>query len=67
MPVLRVSESAAHPLVAERKLIRDCAGFGGHDWPLLGSPMALSLTPPFVGDPIGVEQELTQAMLDERD
>ena len=67
VPILRLSESAAHPLVAARKLIRDCAGFGGHDWPLLGSPMALSLTPPFVGDPIGAEQELTRAMLDERE
>jgi crotonobetainyl-CoA:carnitine CoA-transferase CaiB-like acyl-CoA transferase len=65
VPILRVSESATHPLVAERKLIRACADISGHDWPLLGSPMALSKTPPFVGDPIGAARELTQAMLDE--
>lgn len=65
VPVLRVSEAAAHPLVAARKIIVKVSGFAGHDWPLLGSPMMLSKTPPVFGIPIGAAEEMTQQVLSE--
>jgi crotonobetainyl-CoA:carnitine CoA-transferase CaiB-like acyl-CoA transferase len=52
-PVNSVSELAAHPLVQKRRLWFEFHGPDGEAWPLLGSPLRLSSTPPQVRRPMG--------------
>ena len=50
--VLSVSEAATHPQTAARELIVQRKSANGVEWPLLGSPLKLSQTPPLVEKPI---------------
>jgi len=52
-PVLSVAEVAVHPHTEARQLIVWRQSETGVDWPLLGSPLRLSGTPPVVSKPIG--------------
>ncbi len=52
-PVATVAEAAAHPETEARRLLLIRRGADGLDWPLLASPLRLSLTPPEVARPIG--------------
>jgi crotonobetainyl-CoA:carnitine CoA-transferase CaiB-like acyl-CoA transferase len=52
-PVYSVSEVASSQQAAARRLIIERQGEDGRTWPLLNSPLRLSLTPPRVERPIG--------------
>ncbi|MEC7202542.1 MAG: CoA transferase [Pseudomonadota bacterium] len=61
-PVLNVSEAAIHPQTLARALIVDGEWETG-PWPLLGSPMKLSKTPPQVRRPINRPEAPTAEVL----
>lgn len=61
-PVLDVAEAARHPQTIDRRLIVD-GEWPGEPWPLLGSPIRLSATPPRVRRPITLPQEPTPKLL----
>jgi crotonobetainyl-CoA:carnitine CoA-transferase CaiB-like acyl-CoA transferase len=52
-PVFNVTEVACSEQTAARRLIIEREGTDGRKWPLLNSPLRLSLTPPLVERPIG--------------
>lgn len=61
-PILNVSEAAVHPQTLARDLIVDGEWETG-PWPLLGSPMKLSKTPPRVRRPINRPESPTPEVL----
>lgn len=61
-PILNVTEAATHPQTIARELIVDGEWETG-PWPLLGSPMKLSKTPPRVRRPINRPQQPTEEIL----
>ena len=61
-PILNVSEAAIHPQTLARALIVDGEWETG-PWPLLGSPMKLSKTPPQVRRPINRPEAPTAEVL----
>jgi crotonobetainyl-CoA:carnitine CoA-transferase CaiB-like acyl-CoA transferase len=52
-PVLSIAETAEFPQTKARELIVWRRSETGVDWPLLGSPLRLSRTPPLIAKPIG--------------
>jgi crotonobetainyl-CoA:carnitine CoA-transferase CaiB-like acyl-CoA transferase len=62
-PVLNVTEAATHPQTLARDLIVDSEWETG-PWPLLGSPMKLSKTPPRVRRPINRPEAPTPEVLE---
>jgi crotonobetainyl-CoA:carnitine CoA-transferase CaiB-like acyl-CoA transferase len=52
-PVNTVPELVAHPQTASRRLWFEFREPDGETWPLLGSPLRLTVTPPRVGRPMG--------------
>ncbi len=65
VPIMSVAESVAHESTKTRELVREYSGFGGHKWPLLGSPMRLSKTPPVIANPVGLPVQLDDDVLKE--
>ena len=61
-PILNVTEAATHPQTTARELIVDGEWETG-PWPLLGSPMKLSATPPRVQRPISRPEQPTAEVL----
>ena len=61
-PILNVTEAATHPQTTARELIVDGEWETG-PWPLLGSPMKLSATPPRVHRPINRPKQATAEVL----
>lgn len=61
-PILNVTEAATHPQTIARELIVDGEWETG-PWPLLGSPMKLSKTPPRVRRPINRPEQPTAEVL----
>ena len=61
-PILNVSEAATHPQTLARGLIVDGEWETG-PWPLLGSPMKLSKTPPRVQRPINRPEKPTLSVM----
>lgn len=62
-PVYSVSEVACSQQAAARRLIIERQGEDGRTWPLLNSPLRLSLTPPRVERPIGELGEANKELL----
>ncbi len=60
-PVQTVADVVAAPMTAARRLIV----FSADGWPLLGSPLKLSRTPPRVGAAIGQPQPLSPELEEE--
>jgi len=58
-PVLDIAEVAGHPQATARELIAWRKSETGTDWPLLGSPLGLSGTPPVVSKPIGQARRMS--------
>ncbi len=62
-PVNSMNEILNHPQVVARALVLYARGDGDVQWPLLNSPLRLSLTPPIVKRPIGALGEASEEIL----
>ncbi len=60
--IVGIAEAAEHPLTGSRELIPIARDAEGREWPALGSPMKLALTPPRVLAPIGQARPLDAAL-----
>jgi crotonobetainyl-CoA:carnitine CoA-transferase CaiB-like acyl-CoA transferase len=64
-PVNTVPEAVAHPQTAARRLWFEFRGPDGETWPLLGSPLRLTATPPRVCRPMGSLDRDREIVLDQ--